>query len=118
MSSQSLGSKLTSSLNGDTLDLDAFGSAVTKIYELSCKNDEKSVSCVCECLSGQGAKLVIRVLLDAGVENDIKLLIISCIRQCALIERLQMDLLRAGTVDALIYILREGSQIGSEERQR
>jgi hypothetical protein len=115
---QDLTNLLFASLVDNTLDLDAFSAAVSNIYEAACKSDALSVAAVCDCLCGQGAKIIIRVLLDSGVERDVKALIISCIRQCALIERLQMDLLRAGLVDALIYTLSEGSELSSDEHHR
>jgi hypothetical protein len=115
---QDLTNFLFASLVDNTLDLDAFSAAVSNIYEAACKSDSSSVAAVCDCLCGQGAKIIIRVLLDGGVERDVKTLIISCIRQCALIERLQMDLLRAGLVDALIYTLSEDSELTSDEHHR
>ena len=108
---------LLDSLVENTLDMDAFSAAITKIYEAACKLDTDSINSVCECFCGHGSKLIIRVLVDKGVEKDLKVLIISCIRQCALIERLQMDLLRAGLVDALITVL-SGSELSSEDQHR
>ncbi len=115
---QDLTNLLFASLVDNTLDLDAFSAAVSNIYEAACKSDSSSVAAVCDCLGGQGIKIIIRVLLDSGVERDVKVSIISCIRQCALIERLQMDLLRAGLVDALIYILSEDSELSPDDHHR
>jgi hypothetical protein len=110
---------LLSSLVDHTLDLDAFSIAVTRIYEAACKtNNYSSINSVCDCLCGQGSKLMIRVLVDKGVELGMKVKIISCIRQCALIERVQMDLLRAGLVDALANMLLEGCTLTSEDEHR
>ena len=110
---------LLSSLADNTLDLDAFSIAVNRIYEAACKpNNEHSVNSVCDCLCGQGSKLIVRVLADKGVDRAVRVKIISCIRQCALIERVQMDLLRAGLVDALANLVMESNAMMPEDEHR